>query len=91
MTVYYIVKRAVYDHGCLGIYRTLEEAKARCEQHTSAHAYPVEDGDGYHDFVIYETTLGDAGAGRPIAVWEGAGGRIGVVGTYTWKETAGES
>lgn len=88
MTLYYIVKRGVYDHGCLGIYLTLSDAKACCEQHTANHPNHWEDGDGYHDFVIYETSVG-TGEGREIAVWKGRlvrEGRIKRPGHYTWQE-----
>ncbi len=89
MTLYYIVKRGVYDHGVLGIYATLEEAKSRCEAHTDANK---QDGDGYHDFVIYRTVLSSNGSGSVIATWEGTAnrweGRTRLPRKYVWKEEA---
>lgn len=89
-TVYYIVKRGVYDHGLIGMYRTLDEAKARCEQHTNADR---RDGDGYHDYVIHETSIGADGKGEAVAVWQGKmkwEECTRLPGEYTWREATSE-
>lgn len=88
-TVYYIVKRGVYDHGLIGMYRILDEAKARCEEYTTAD--PRSEGDGHHSYVIYETKIGTIGEGQEVAIWQGRRlweNRTRVQGEYTWQEVA---
>jgi hypothetical protein len=80
VTLYYIEKVGVYSHGVIGIYDTLDDAKAACERHTQTpqqfddsdpHGYDVaDDGDGYHSFHIMRTKLG-GGISKLVAMWEG--------------------
>jgi hypothetical protein len=44
-TVYVVIMEGVYDHGCWGVYTSLEAAKARC-------AEVMGRSDGYHMFRI---------------------------------------
>ena len=77
--VWYAVKHGIYDHGVLGIFDTLDAAQAACEQHTSDD--PSRDGDGYHEYVVYATTLNAKQEGTTVGSWKSMTFRGGV---YQW-------
>jgi hypothetical protein len=61
--IYFVVARGVYEHGPLGLYTTLDEAKARCEHHAHiTEPYRWGDralrfnGDGWHSYIVYLAT-----------------------------------
>jgi hypothetical protein len=45
MKVYLVTAYSIYDHGCFGVYSTLDAAKQRCQE-----LWDV--GDGHHGFRI---------------------------------------
>ncbi len=45
MTIYVVTLTAVYDHGCFGVFTTLDAATARCRE-----LWDVS--DGHHDYRI---------------------------------------
>ena len=61
--IYLVVARGVWEHGPLGLYTTLEEAKARCEYHAHitdpynwGHDTSRFNGDGCHDYIVYRAS-----------------------------------
>ena len=82
--VWYAVKRGIYDHGVLGIFDTLDAACAACEQHTRDD--PDGNGDGYHEYVVYETILSAKQKGTLVRKWKGVPWR----GPYQWVTPEGE-
>lgn len=60
MDLYQVERQGVYRRGSLGIYASVEDAKAAAEAYIASCAVlGYDDGDGYHDFTIERMRLGE--------------------------------
>lgn len=86
--IYLITRTAIYDHGVIGVFTSLEDAKAFTERWTAEHVPTSEwdynaDGDGHHRFRIDQYELNGEKVAT-VAVWGTRNQRRVPDGVYEW-------
>lgn len=78
--VYIVTRKGVYDQGLLGVFATEADARAAAERATTEnkpsdpHGLDRDrDGDGWHDFRLEVSTVGEYAPPREIARWTATG------------------
>jgi hypothetical protein len=60
-TVFVVMPRGVYEHGPLGVFRSVAAARALCESHSRCIRKDYDgfryNGDGHHSYVVYSAPL----------------------------------
>ncbi len=66
-TIYVVTLTAVYDHGCLGVFTSLDDAKNHCREMWA-------ESDGHHNFRIDKMVLDQSVGSRALKTTFGASG-----------------